>query len=570
MSGGKNFPEILGKKISRRAAVGTAAKVAGAAVAGLVIGGLAGYFAGTAAAPVERTVTTTIRETVPTTVRETVKETVTAAAATVTVPTTVRETVTVTATAPGVTAPGLAELRRELAQRYKTAKPGDKFLVTYITAFLYEEPSKYDWQGTNQAADQLGLDSKAIEAGTEVLKWIEAAESAIAAGSKGLVTWCSPPSAIIEIVKTCNEEKVFVATSYNRDPEFRPGPGGTKKDAGPYFLMEFSNMGDEMSFMCITPLFEKMRKYKRTKVLHIQASKKVAIDSTALINQGIAIAWQRYPDIQLLGHYWGEWVFDVGRQAADQALAVRTDYEGMWCHNDDIAMGAVTAFKARGIDIGPFTSARDAIVAYVERVVAGELFITCLTEFQYFGGKRTVSIYDAATGASYPLKDEVIQAPWTTVVFNTKDPKLREENLDLIKRSGLWWHPNFIWVDAEDLLKFLKTAEKYPSEKYPYDFRTLSVGKSQELGLTFDRHAKCYITANDYYYVPLMKRFRVSDDRTKGENLEEFFRQFALTMEYFLDLNWDTYEQNMAKLKEADARGLKLEPVWGTAEAIHD
>jgi len=67
-----------------------------------------------------------------------------------------------------------------------------------------------------------------------------------------------------------------------------------------------------------------------------------------------------------------------------------------------------------------------------------------------------------------------------------------------------------------------------------------------------------------------MKRFRVSDDRTKGENLEEFFRQFALTMEYFLDLNWDTYEQNMAKLKEADARGLKLEPVWGTAEAIHD
>jgi len=298
MPGEEKTPrEILGRKLTRRAAVGTAAKVAGAAVAGLVIGGLAGYFAAAGAAPAERTVTTTVRETATSTVRETVRETVTAAAATVTIPTTVRETLTVTATAPAAPT-GLAELRKELAERYKTAKPGDKFLVTYITAFLYEEPSKYDWQGTSQAAEQLGLDAKAIEAGTEVLKWIEAAESAIAAGSKGLVTWCSPPSAIIEIVKTCNEEKVFVATSYNRDPDFRPGPGDTKKDAGPYFLMEFSNMGDEMSFMCITPLFEKMRKYKRTKVLHIQASKKVAIDSTALINQGIGYCMaevSRYP-----------------------------------------------------------------------------------------------------------------------------------------------------------------------------------------------------------------------------------------------------------------------------------
>jgi len=90
--GENNF---FNKKFSRRRALGTAAKVASAAVIGLAVGGVAGYLAGSAARP------TTI--TVPTTVKETVKETVTTGAATVTVPTTITVTYT---PSPTIVTPG--------------------------------------------------------------------------------------------------------------------------------------------------------------------------------------------------------------------------------------------------------------------------------------------------------------------------------------------------------------------------------------------------------------------------------------------------------------------------------
>ncbi|MCF3653118.1 MAG: sugar ABC transporter substrate-binding protein [Aigarchaeota archaeon] len=548
MSEKENFErlDMLKARMTRRKAVGTAAKVAGAAVAGLVVGGIVGYFA-KPAAPAETV-------TVPTTIRETVTTTVAAAERTVT--TTVRETVTTTVTAAPV-APGLAEMRRELAQRYATGKPGEKFLVGYVTWTLAQEAPKYDYQGADQACKQLELDFKGIEIGAEALKAVEATDSLIAAGAKGVVYWAPALAAMEEIVRLCEANKVFAATAWCRDPALLPG------DRGPYWFLEFSTMSDEMSFHCMTLLFEKMRKYGKSKVLHVQSSKTIAPDSTALINQGISIAWRRYPFILLLGHYWGEWAYPGGRKAGEDALAVRTDYEAVWGHNDDQAMGTVSVFKERGIDIGPFAAARDAIVACVEEVIKGAWFVTSLTEFQYFGGKRVADTYDAVTGASYPLRDEMVQSPWVTTVLNLSTSGVKEENEELIKNSGLWWHPNFIVVDAAKLLDFLKISEVYPSTLYPYDFRTLSVGKCKELNLTYDRHAKNYLTANDFYYVPLMGRMKVTEDRTKGENLESFRKQFGLTMKYFLDLNWDTWSDNEAKIKAAEAEGLKLEPLWG-------
>jgi len=555
VGGEKNSENILTRKISRRQAVGTAAKVAGAAVAGLVVGGIVGYVS-KPAAPAE-----TITRTMERTVERTVTTTVGAATVTTTVPTTVEKTVTVTSTAAAPTAPGLAELRRELARKYANAKPGEKFLVGYVTWTVGQEAPKYDYQASDQAAKQLELDFKGVEIGTEALKAVEATDALIAAGAKGVSYWAPAIAAMEEIVRLCEENKVFAATAWCRDPKLLPG------DRGPYWFLEFSTMSDEMSFHCMTLLFEKMRKYGKTKVLHVQSSKTIAPDSTALINQGIAIAWQRYPEILLLGHYWGEWNYPGGRKAGEDALAVRTDYEAIWGHNDDQAMGTASAFEERGINIGPFAAARDAIVACTTRVAEGTWFITSLTEFQYFGGKRVTAIYDAATGYSYPLRDEMVQSPWVTTVLNMTTPGIKEENEELIKRSGLWWHPDFIVADAAALLDFLKISEVYPSKLYPYDFRTMSIGKCQELNLTYDRHGKFYLTANDFYYVPLMRRFRVTDDRTKGANLEEFRKQFGLTMEFFLDLNWDTWSDNAKKLAEAERRGLRLEPIWGAPEA---
>lgn len=76
---------IFDKKLSRRKALSTGAKVAIGTAAGIVVGGVAGYLGGSAAAPAVSTVTTTIERTAPgavstTTVEKTVERTVTVGA----------------------------------------------------------------------------------------------------------------------------------------------------------------------------------------------------------------------------------------------------------------------------------------------------------------------------------------------------------------------------------------------------------------------------------------------------------------------------------------------------------
>jgi len=90
-----DFVEDEMKKMTRRAAIGTGARVALAAVVGLVVGGVAGYFSGSAMAPAaEKTVTETktVRETVTQTVTQTVGTGPATGVTTVTVPTTVTVT----------------------------------------------------------------------------------------------------------------------------------------------------------------------------------------------------------------------------------------------------------------------------------------------------------------------------------------------------------------------------------------------------------------------------------------------------------------------------------------------
>jgi ribose transport system substrate-binding protein len=490
-------------------------KTVGALVAGLAIGGVATWLAKPA-------------------------EVITGPTTTITVP-----GPTTTITVPGPTTPTPEEeQRRILAQKYMNAKPGDKFLLAHLSINYAHYPAIQDNHGTQQFDMQCDLDHKSLEAGDSIASQTEAVEVMIAGGAKAIVFWCPLVAAIPEVSKLCNENKVFLATSYGRCiPDNLPG------DLYPYWFMEFSNDGDEMSFPALTLLMEKMRDHKKTKLLHVQSSKDWASDSCALINQGIAMAWRRYPEIQLLGHYWGEWSFDPGRKAGEEALAARTDYEAMWGHNDDQALGTYQAFKDRGIDIGPFAAARDAVPEVMDLLLKGEWFVTELTEFQYFGGKKAAGCYDVCTGYAYPLTDETIQAPRVTTFVDPTDPKVDE----YLQRSGLLWHPDFIIADPEWYTHvFCPIVHKFPSELYPYDFRLLSIGKCKELGLTYDRHAANTHTANDFYYVPKISRFG---------NKEGFRKQIKLIIQYFLDLHIDTHD-DFLKFLETLPADLKMDPSW--------
>ncbi len=122
-------------------------------------------------------------------------------------------------------------------------------------------------------------------------------------------------------------------------------------DLGPRWVVDNTPLSDEQTYLPLMLLFEKMRENGKTKVLVHQASKVAATVSTVYINLGVFQAWKEYPEMQILGHQYGEWNYEGGRKAGEASLAMRTDYEGLWGANDSQTMGALAALEDRGLKI---------------------------------------------------------------------------------------------------------------------------------------------------------------------------------------------------------------------------
>ena len=438
---------------------------------------------------------------------------------------------------------GREELRMKLAQKYKNAEPGESFLVGHITFQLEQEYAMMVLQANKQAAEQLGLKFQSALA-TSDAEWIELTQSMIASGAKALTMNCPSMTAMPEIARICNENKVFLATYFGYTADIFPG------DFGPYWVVDNTPMSDEQTFYPLMVLMEKMKQNGKTKLLHHQASKTAATVSTVYINLGVYQAWKHYPEIQLLGHQYGEWGYEGGRAAAEASLAVRTDYEGFWGANDSQTTGALRALQDRGLNIGPYTVSRDMEMTTAQDIIDGKFLATCGFAIPYFGGRMVSMLYDMCVGAWYPLPDERLQTAKMDVYGNEELPALATA-------AGLDKYPGYNAGPTKDNLEKILRQMKEPNPQYPYDFRLISLSKCKEEGLTYDRHAGggTELGQHDYYYVLQLKKFG---------DLDTLKAHLAQLYEHFLDFSWaDTWEQAEEYSKNFTS-ALKLEPNWET------
>jgi len=435
-----------------------------------------------------------------------------------------------------------AEERQKLAQKYKNAKPGEKFRVGHITWGLAQEYLMMCYQASEQACKQLNLDFVGAVAEADPA-WIETTESMIAAGAKAIVFNVPSPAVLPELTRICNENNVFMATHFAYTGDLFPG------DLGPRWVVDNTPLSDEQTFLPLMLLFEKMRRDGKTKLLHHQAHKTAATVSTVYINLGVFMAWKFYPEMQVLGHQYGDWWYEGGRKAGDASLAVRTDYEGFWGANDSQTTGALRAMQDRGLKIGPYTASRDMEMTTAQEILKGNFLVTAGFAIPYFGGRMVPMLYDLCVGAWYPLKDEMVQA-------GRIDCYGRPGEIEpLAEGARLTYHPSFkIGPTEENLEKILKQMKAKPPE-FPYDFRRISVGKCKELGLKYDRHAGggTYLGQHDYYYPAQLKKFG---------SIDALRKHVAALHTHFLDFSWaDTWPEAQEYAKRFPPE-LKTEPIW--------
>jgi len=432
--------------------------------------------------------------------------------------------------------------RDELAQKYKNAEPGEKFIIAHITWNLAQEYLMMCYQASEQACKQLGLEFLGAVAENDAA-WIEITESMIVAGAKAIIYNCPSAAVMPELARICNENNVFMASHFGYTGDMFPG------DLGPRWVLDNTPLSDEQTFLPLMLLFEKMSQDGKTKLLHHQAHKTAATCSTVYINLGVFQAWKKYPEIEVLGHQYGNWGYEGGREAAEASLAIRQDYEGLWGANDSQTTGALTACEDRGLQIGPYTASRDMEMTTAEEILAGNFLVTAGFAIPYYGGRMVPMLYDMCVGAWYPLKDEMVQSG--RIDCYGRPGEIEE----LAQAAGIMNHPSFkIGPTKENLEQILKQMMK-DTPQYPYDFRLLSISKCEELGLTYDRQAGggTYLGQHDYYFPATLEKFG---------SIEALKAHVAALHKYFLDFSWaDTWEEAQEYAKQFPPE-LKIEPIW--------
>jgi len=432
--------------------------------------------------------------------------------------------------------------REAMAQRYKNAEPGERFLIGHITYTLSQEYAMIVYQAIEQATRQFGLDFMGAVAHSDA-DWIEITESMIAAGAKAIIYNLPSMAVMPELAAIANENDVFIATMFGYTGDIMPG------DFGPRWVIDNTPLSDAQTFFPLVLLMEKMRQDGRTKLLIHQASRSAATVSTVYINLGIFQALQRYPEMELMGFQYGEWNFEGGRAAAEASLAIRSDYEGFWAANDSQGMGALRALEDRGLRLGPYTASRDMEMSTAEEILKGNFLATSGFAIPYFGGRLVAMLYDMCVGAWYPAPDEMLQTGTLDVYGYPGELEA------LAKSAGIENYPGFNIGPTKDNLEQILRQMVASTPEYPYDFRLMSISKTRELGLTYDRHAGAgtYLGSHNFYFPAQMAKFG---------SIEAIRQHVKALHEHFLDISWATSWEAAQEYAKRLPPTIKTEPIW--------
>ena len=103
-----------------------------------------------------------------------------------------------------------------------------------------------------------------------------------------------------------------------------------------------------------------------------------AADPAILRNEGFMEIIDQYPDIEVVASQTGEWSRDKGKQVVEAWLAQDLEFDVIYAHNDGMALGAIDALKAAGMDPGEdvLIIGIDAIKAAFEAIERGDMNAT--------------------------------------------------------------------------------------------------------------------------------------------------------------------------------------------------
>ncbi len=323
----------------------------------------------------------------------------------------------------------------------------------YIAACIHSTDNEY-WV---QETEGVKLFAKTLPEGTaevEVLtcdgedeKQLNGIKAFIASHGKNCVFYVDPSNApnTAAIAEVCEDAGVYWTSVWHLAEGLNPMDYK-------YYVAHQSVDGVAQGYDIAKAMFAEFKEPNKGKILALQGQ--LGNDSAVERYQGLNDALAENADIELLDMQVANWSSQEALKITETWLAkYGEDIDGIWCANDGMAIGALQALKAKGLNGKVKVCGVDGVSAALDAIEAGDMVCTVANNGYLQGGYGAAYVYGAYSG-----KIKVDELPAKNRLFYT----------------------NGYFIDKNNLADFKK---EYVDSVPTYDFDNLDFPISREMTL---------------------------------------------------------------------------------------
>jgi ribose transport system substrate-binding protein len=246
---------------------------------------------------------------------------------------------------------------------------------------------------------------------------------ALVAKTGGNVVFCVDPNEspdVVPIAKALEEAGVYFVTYWNK-------PDDVKVTDYPHWVSHITFDGVDGGYFIAKELFKTFKTPNKGKILALQGK----LANAAHIERwtGLEKALKEFPDVQLVAFDTAQWERAKAFEIMSSMLVAHPDVDGIWAANDNMAMGALEALRAKGLAGKVKVVGVDGIEEMIRAIEKGEAAATFYPDPMWQGGMGL------------------------SIALAAKEGRIDVRTLPPEKRA---WYATSILVNAENVNDFIK------------------------------------------------------------------------------------------------------------------
>lgn len=182
---------------------------------------------------------------------------------------------------------------------------------------------------------------------------------------------------VVPIAKALDEAGVYFVTWWNK-------PDEVKAWDYDHWVCHITFDGTEGGYFCAKELFKTFDTPNKGKIVALQGQ----LANAAQIERwaGLNRALDEFSEVELVAYQSAEWNRAKAYEILTSMLVAHPDVDGVWCANDEMAMGSIEALRAKGLAGKVKVCGADGQEDMVRAIIKGEAAATFYPDPTWQGG----------------------------------------------------------------------------------------------------------------------------------------------------------------------------------------